>query len=170
MRPSPKSEMMLYHEGEWELEAHTRSSYSTHGYFESWRDEFLTPSQCWDSEISCFAHWCWSKPNVNYLENHHISVMNFTRLFWSRKSENFQLHPKHFFEQYCLYEVLRFKKICKSEQSSMVYSRDLDSPKWSKSVSKSRVLCRAPMGPIIYLYFSGRDIHDEARIRAFQTT
>ena len=27
----------------------------------------------------------------------------------------------------------------------MVYSRDLDSPKWSKSVSKSRVLCRAPM-------------------------
>ena len=96
MRPSPKSEMVLYHEGEWELEAHTRSSYSTHGYFESWRDEFLTPSQCWDSEISYFAHWCWST-NVNYLENHHISVMNFTRLFWSRKSENFQLHPKHFF-------------------------------------------------------------------------
>ena len=59
--------MVLYHEGEWELEAHTRSSCSTHGYFESWRDELLTPSQCWDSEISCFAHWCWSKPNVNYL-------------------------------------------------------------------------------------------------------
>ena len=67
MRPSPKSEMMLYHEGEWELEAHTMSSCSTHGYFDSWRDELLTPSQCWDSEISCFAHWCWSKPNVNYL-------------------------------------------------------------------------------------------------------
>ena len=58
---------MLYHDGEWELEAHTRSSCSTHGYFESWRDELLTPSQCWDSEISCFAHWCWSKTNVNYL-------------------------------------------------------------------------------------------------------
>ena len=67
MRPSPKSEMMLYHEGEWELEAHTRSSCSTHGYFESWRDELLTPSQCWDSEIQCFAHCSWSKPNVNYL-------------------------------------------------------------------------------------------------------
>ena len=97
MRPSPKSEMMLYHEGEWELEAHTRSSCRTHEYFESWRDEFLTPSQCWDSEISCFAHWCWSKPNVNYLGNHHLSVMNSTNLFWSRKYEHFQLHLKQIF-------------------------------------------------------------------------
>ena len=66
-------------------------------YFESWRDEFLTPSQCWDSEISCFAHWCWSKPSVNYLENHHLSVMNSTNLFWSRKYENFQFHLKQKF-------------------------------------------------------------------------
>ena len=94
MRPSPKSEMMLYHEGEWELEAHTRSSCSTHGYFESWRDELLTPSQCWDSEISCFAHWCWSKPNVNYLRKSSYFCNEFHPSILIEKIWNFSISSK----------------------------------------------------------------------------
>ena len=97
MRPSPKSEMMLYHEGEWELEAHTRSSCSTHGYFESWRDELLTPSQCWDSEISCFAHWCWSKPNVNYLRKSSYFCNEFHPSILIEKIWNFSISFKTFF-------------------------------------------------------------------------
>ena len=97
MRPSPKSEMVLYHEGGWELEAHTRSSCSTHGYFESWRDELLTPSQCWDSEISCFAHWCWSKPNVNYLRKSSYFCNEFHPSILIEKIWKFSISFKTFF-------------------------------------------------------------------------
>ena len=127
---------MLYHEGEWELEAHTRSSCSTHGYFESWRDELLTPSQCWDSEISCFAHWCWSKPNVNYLENHHIFCNEFHPSILIEKIWKFSTSSKTFFEQYCLSEVSRFHFLLQSEQYNIIYSRDLPFRKWVENVSR----------------------------------
>ena len=106
MRPSPKSEMMLYHKGEWELEAHTRSSCSTHGYFESWKDELLTPSQCWDSEISYFVHWYWPKHIVIYLRNSSYFCHEYLPWIWSRKYENFQFHQKQKILRYILFMKL----------------------------------------------------------------
>ena len=153
MRPSPKSEMMLYHEGEWELEAHTtcRSSCSTHGYFESWRDELLTPSQCWDSEISCFAHWCWSKTNVNYLGKSSYFCSEFHLSILIEKIWKFSTSSKtKKIEQYCLSEVLRFKFLLESDQQNMICSHDSPFGFLIENVSKSRVSRHAPMGLIIF--------------------
>ena len=137
MRPSPKSQMVLYHEGEWELEAHTGSSWSTHGYFESWRDELLTPSQCWDSEISYCSHWCWSKPNVNYLRKSSYFCSEFHPSILIEKKYNFSISSKKtFFEQYTFYEVLRFKFLLESEQPNMISSRDSQLGKWTENVSR----------------------------------
>ena len=124
MRPSPKSQMVLYHEGEWELEAHTRSSCSTHGYFESWRDELLTPSQCWDSEIPCFAHCCWSKPNVNYLRKSSYFCSEFhPSILIEKKNENFQFHPtKYFLSNILSMKYLEFN-FCWNRSSTTLFTR-----------------------------------------------
>ena len=140
MSSSPKSGIVLYHEGNWELEAHTRSSCSTHGYFESWRDERLTPSQCWDSEISFFAELCWSKLNVNYLIKSSDFCHEFLAPILIEKIWKFSISSKtKKIEQYTLYEVFRFKFLCESKHSNIVYSRDSQSWKWIENVFKSRI-------------------------------
>ena len=59
----------LQHNIELEFRAHSGPSCSTHGYFESWKDEGLTPSGCWDPEFYFFSDGFSRKHNVNYLEN-----------------------------------------------------------------------------------------------------
>ena len=67
----------LYHDAELEFGAYTGSTCSTHEYFESWRDELLTPSQCWEWEFSFLNSPFWWKRYVNYLIDWSFSTMNF---------------------------------------------------------------------------------------------
>ena len=55
-----------------------------------------------------------------------------------------------FFEQYTIYEVLRFKFLLESEKPNMICSRDSQCPKIIENVSRSRISRHAPMGLIMY--------------------
>ncbi len=94
MSLSPKSWMVCYCRDEWELEAHTGPSCSTHEYFGSWKDERLTRSQCWDSEILFSDLRYWENPYVNYLTNSMYFSNKSLWPFRSKKYGNFQFHPK----------------------------------------------------------------------------
>ena len=99
--------MVCYCRDEWELEAHTGPSCSTHEYFGSWKDERLTRSQCWDSEILFSDIRYWENPYVNYLTNSMYFSNKSLWPFRSKKYGNFQFHPKQIF----LSNILSMKSI-----------------------------------------------------------
>ena len=86
-----------------DLEAHLFRIQSTHEYYNLTKYEFLTPTHRHGRApfmilvMGSFTYCNNSIEKQNQLKIHE-NIPNFTRLFWARKYENFQLHPKQFFD------------------------------------------------------------------------
>ena len=138
---SGKSHYQPYHDGELEFRADTGSSCSTHGYFKSWKDEVLTPSQSWDSESWFFQMRLDSKLNVNYLMISIELSIDFRpwnggrRSMMSSEMDNTLLnHPSAMYELGCERKWTPTNKFCH------LYEPYLARPSQTKNVVISLIL------------------------------